>query len=153
MLSSQFENLILEYKQDVTVKKMGEALVARFAKDVIANPEQLRPATKKVMDALAQTEEAIIHAPEPEGASPEDLAKIKQKKEKLEEKALILKNQLAVKILDKLESADPTKNKNYVQWLARTYINNDDSLEDVESTVADFLDKFHRLNFDVILYI
>ena len=36
MLSSQFENLILEYKQDVTVKKMGEALVARFAKDVIA---------------------------------------------------------------------------------------------------------------------
>ena len=145
MLSSQFENLILEYKQDVTVKKMGEALVARFAKDVIANPEQLRPATKKVMDALAQTEEAIIHAPEPEGASPEDLAKIKAKKEKLEEKALILKNQLAVKILDTLESADPTKNKNYVQWLARTYINNDDSLEDVESTVADFLDKFHRL--------
>ena len=60
MLSSQFENLILEYKQDVTVKKMGEALVARFAKDVIANPEQLRPATKKVMDALAQQKKQLF---------------------------------------------------------------------------------------------
>lgn len=80
MLSSQFENLILEYKQDITVKKMGEPLVARFAKDVMQNPQQLAPATKKIVDALAQTEEAIIHAPKPEGASPEDLAKIEAKK-------------------------------------------------------------------------
>lgn len=147
MLSSQFENLILEYKQDITVKKMGEPLVARFAKDVMQNPGQLAlaPAIKKIVDALAQTEEAIIHAPKPEDASPEDLAKIEAKKEKLKEKAFILKNQLAVKLLGKLEDADPTPNNNYVQWLARTYINNDMSLEDVESTIATFLDKFHRL--------
>jgi hypothetical protein len=145
MLSSQFENLILEYKQDITVKKMGEPLVARFAKDVIQNPQQLAPETKKIVDALSKTEEALIHAPNPEGATPEDLAKIEAKKEKLKEKSFILKNQLAVKILGKLEDADPTPNKNYVQWLARTYINNDDSLEDVESTTADYLDKFHRL--------
>ena len=145
MLSSQFENIILEYKQDITVKKMGEPLVARFAKDVMQNPQMLAPETKKIVDALAKTEEALIHAPNPEGASPEDLAKIEEKKEKLKEKSLILKNQLAVKILSKLEAADPTNNKGYVQWLARTYINNDDSLEDVESTVADYLDKFHKL--------
>ena len=57
MLSSQFENLILEYKQDITVKKMGEPLVARFAKDVIRNPQQLAPATKKIVDALGKAED------------------------------------------------------------------------------------------------
>ena len=57
MLSSQFENLILEYKQDITVKKMGEPLIARFAKDVIRNPQQLAPATKKIVDALGKAEE------------------------------------------------------------------------------------------------
>ena len=41
------------------------------------------------------------------------------------EQAIILKNQLAVKILGKLEATDPTKNKEYVQWLARLYIKGD----------------------------
>ena len=145
MLSSQFENLILEYKQDITVKKMGEPLVARFLEDAQLNPNILSPQTKKIVDALVKTEERLIHAPNPEGATPEDLAKIEAEKEKLKEKSFILKNQLAVEILGRLEDADPTPNKNYVQWLARTYINNDDSFEDVESTTADFLDKFHRL--------
>ena len=63
MLSSQFENLILEYKQDITVKKMGEPLVARFAKDVMRNPQQLAPATKKIVDALrSKQKKDIIHA-------------------------------------------------------------------------------------------
>ena len=148
MLSSQFENLILEYKQDITVKKMGEPLVARFAQDVIRNPQQLAPATKKIVDALGKAEEGYHTA---NGTlltvdnTPAEKLKVEKVMAKFKEQAFILKNQLAVKVLDKLEKADPTPNKNYVQWLARTYINNDDSLEDVESTTADYLDKFHRL--------
>ena len=149
MLSSHFENLILEYKQDITVKKMGEPLVARFAKDVIANPQQLAPATKKIVDALGKAEEGY-HTANATLNTQTDLepaakTKIEKAMAKFKEQAFILKNQLAVKVLDKLEKADPTQNKQYVQWLARTYINNDMSLEDVESTTADFLDKFHRL--------
>ena len=148
MLSSQFENLILEYKQDITVKKMGEPLVARFAKDVIRNPQQLAPATKKIVDALGKAEEGYHTANATlltVDNTPAEKLKVEKVMAKFKEQAFILKNQLAVKILNKLEAADPTPNKNYVQWLARTYINNDDSLEDVESTTADYLDKFHRL--------
>ena len=148
MLSSQFENLILEYKQDITVKKMGEPLVARFAKDVIRNPQQLAPATKKIVDALGKAEEGYHTANATlltVDNTPAEKLKVEKVMAKFKEQAFILKNQLAVKILNKLEEADPTPNKNYVQWLARTYINNDDSLEDVESTTADYLDKFHRL--------
>ena len=148
MLSSHFENLILEYKQDITVKKMGEPLVARFAKDVIRNPQQLAPATKKIVDALGKAEEGYHTANATlltVDNTPAEKLKVEKVMAKFKEQAFILKNQLAVKVLDKLEKADPTPNKNYVQWLARTYINNDDSLEDVESTTADYLDKFHRL--------
>ncbi len=148
MLSSQFENLILEYKQDITIKKMGEPLVARFAKDVIRNPQQLAPATKKIVDALSKAEEGYHTANATlltVDNTPDEKLKVEKVMAKFKEQAFILKNQLAVKVLDKLEAADPTNNKGYVQWLARTYINNDDSLEDVESTVADYLDKFHKL--------
>jgi hypothetical protein len=48
--------------------------------------------------------------------------------------------------LKKVESADPTPNKQYTEWLIRRYI--DDSItmfEDVLSTWADLLHEYHRL--------
>ncbi len=48
-------------------------------------------------------------------------------------------------ILSKLESADPTKNKKYSQWIARTYAKGGFKFEDVVSVVSDGLTKFERL--------
>ena len=147
MLSSHFESILLEYKQSITAKKMGPGLVDRYTKDIVSNPNMPNntPKIRKIIDALGKTEEALIHSPDPEGLSPQDLTKIEAKKEQLKEKSNILKNQLAVTVLETLEEADPTQNKEYVQWLARLYINGETNLEDVESTLADYLDKFHRL--------
>lgn len=45
-----------------------------------------------------------------------------------------------------LEATDPTPNKEYVPWLARTYIRDPHMrFEDVTSIIGDFLAKFHKL--------
>ena len=141
MLSNQFENIILEYKQDITAKKMGEPLIQRFMVDADNNPTILTPQTKKIVDAIQNIELGpLFNKPDPDKPAPTEEEKAKEA-----EKLAILKNQLAIKVLNKLEETDPTQNKEYVQWLARLYINGETNLEDVESTLADYLDKFHRL--------
>jgi len=141
MLSNQFENIILEYKQDITAKKMGEPLIQRFMADADNDPSILTPKTKKLVDAIQNIELGPLFAkPDPDKPAPTEKELAKEK-----EKLAILKNQLAVSILTKIEETDPTKNKNYVQWLVRTYSNNTMPLEDVVSTIADYLDKFHKL--------
>ena len=49
-------------------------------------------------------------------------------------------------LLARLESADPTPNKQYTQWLARMYAQGGWKIEDVVSMVTDFLWKFNTLN-------
>lgn len=48
-------------------------------------------------------------------------------------------------ILEKLESADPTPHKEYVQWLARIYSRGGIHLEDVITQVAEDLEYFARM--------
>ena len=45
-----------------------------------------------------------------------------------------------------LELADPTANKQYMPWLARTYVKGETFLEDVLTQVREYLEKFHILN-------
>jgi hypothetical protein len=45
-----------------------------------------------------------------------------------------------------LEQADPTANKQYMPWLARTYVKGETFFEDVLSQVREYLAKFHTLN-------
>jgi hypothetical protein len=45
-----------------------------------------------------------------------------------------------------LEQADPTANKQYMPWLARTYVKGEIFFEDVLSQVREYLEKFHILN-------
>jgi len=45
-----------------------------------------------------------------------------------------------------LEQADPTANKQYMPWLARTYVKGETFFEDVLSQVREYLEKFHILN-------
>jgi hypothetical protein len=48
-------------------------------------------------------------------------------------------------VLDMLEKTDPTKNKQYVQWLARTYVRDSAHLEDVLTQLGPVLSKFYQL--------
>lgn len=49
--------------------------------------------------------------------------------------------------MDQLEAADPTLNKKYTQWLARQFMTSPMlKLEDLTSTIADYLAKFDKLN-------
>lgn len=45
-----------------------------------------------------------------------------------------------------LEQSDPTANKQYVPWMARTYARGGMNFEDVLSQVSEYLSKFHKLN-------
>ena len=50
------------------------------------------------------------------------------------------------KIIASLEQADPTPNKEYVPWIVKTYINDTATwLQDIYSTVKEYLYKFHKL--------
>lgn len=53
-----------------------------------------------------------------------------------------IKPKLISALLTVLESADPTRNKEYSQWIARTYAQGQMPIEDVTSTIAEYLHKF-----------
>lgn len=54
-------------------------------------------------------------------------------------------SEIAMVILGELERLDPTPNKKYTQWLARTYAKGDFKFEDVSSTISDRLEKYEIL--------
>ena len=56
------------------------------------------------------------------------------------------RNNILQFLLQQLEQADPTPNKKYTQAIAKMYGNGQSSLEDILSTLADYLTKFDRLN-------
>jgi hypothetical protein len=148
MLSSHFESILLEYKQSITAKKMGEDLVGRFNVDVLDFPNLMTPKLEKAFQTMEKIDTQVTdfnNRKDKNEIPAEELTKLQPKIQKAQEQYKILENQIAVYILEKLEASDPTNNKGYVQWLARLYINGETSLEDVESTVAEYLDKFHKL--------
>jgi len=53
--------------------------------------------------------------------------------------------QLADVVLDQIEKSDPTPNKEYAQGLAKMYAQGETQFEDMGSTLADYLAKFHKL--------
>jgi hypothetical protein len=55
------------------------------------------------------------------------------------------KDQVLDDLLKTLEEADPTKHKMYSEWIARVYAKGNYKVEDVLSTVADALHKYHEL--------
>lgn len=110
-------DFLLEYNRQITQQKMGDAIAAAAQKD---------PTVSKMYRQVGQTVGEI------------------------EPKYLIQF------ILNNLEKTDPTPNKQYVQWLARVYANSWNKptaatgtgmwFEDVVSTIAQYLHKFHELN-------
>lgn len=64
----------------------------------------------------------------------------------------VYQNQLANNALEQLEKADPTSNKKYTQWLARMFARDPvTKLEDLVSTLADYLHKFNKLGLKKLL--
>ena len=55
------------------------------------------------------------------------------------------KQELLNKIFAQIESGDPSKNKEYSQWLARMYSKGDTPLEDIKSKTRDDLEKYIAL--------
>ena len=54
---------------------------------------------------------------------------------------------LADSYMEQIENSDPTLNKKYTQWLARQFMTSPMlNLEDLTSTIADYLAKFDKLN-------
>jgi len=56
------------------------------------------------------------------------------------------RNNILQFLLQQLEQADPTPNKKYTQAIVKMYGNGQSSMEDILSTLADYLTKFDRLN-------
>ena len=54
---------------------------------------------------------------------------------------------LALHALSEIERADPSINKKYTQWMTRMFANGTEpALEDVASTLSDYVHKFHKLS-------
>lgn len=53
---------------------------------------------------------------------------------------------LANNALEMIERADPSTNKKYTQWMARQFMTSEPNMEDINSTLADYVTKFHKLS-------
>lgn len=100
----------------------------------------------KLVTALATDRGA--HFPTPLGTSREYL----RQKDKIGAEPDEASKQLIVKdILNAIEQADPTPNKEYAQWLAKCYANEAQKLEDITSKGTDWLKKYHQFKVKKLL--
>lgn len=56
---------------------------------------------------------------------------------------------LVTRAIERIEQADPTPNKKYTQWMARQFASGQPAvskMEDIESTLSDYVHRFHNLN-------
>lgn len=142
------KDFLLEYRRDVTAQKMGDRLIASFhaKENGHSLPDNLYGAWTVVdmvmrpkfhfddtisMNILGQT--TAIN----KEIAPQILEQIKPA--------------LVDAILAALETGDPTPHKEYSQWIAARYITGDTKLEDVTSTLREYLYKFMILKRKKIL--
>lgn len=130
--------ILKEYNQEKTAQNFGEKLLVRYFQDLEQNPSSgIDTITGVPMETWLQIGDLESAKIEKE-LSPEEEQKLEKRKKKL-------KDQTILKILKGVEQADPTPHKEYTQWLVRTYIKDETSLEDVISTVSEYLNKFNAL--------
>lgn len=114
---------LLEYNRTKTSQVFGNKLIKALAAD------NLPTATLRPFATYLQQKSKI-------GSEVNDQEKIQ----------LILDH-----IMQMLESADPTPNKQYVQWLAKVYANERESMEDLISVGRDWLETYHVMKSKRIL--
>ena len=110
MLFEQFQNIILEYKQDITAKKMGPALLQRFLRDPEENLQHLRPATQKAVDTYQKLNKDIsdIGFEQADGSVDPETGKSgitsPEKQAKMEEKLAVLGDKLTLHLLNLIQT-------------------------------------------------
>jgi hypothetical protein len=136
------KELLTEYRRDVTAQKMGDKLIQAFMRverpsnlpdilyhpwtvvDMINRPERYDDRSIRVnLFGTATTINKEV--------APHVLEAIKPKFVDI--------------ILGQLEQGDPTPHKEYAQWIASRYITGDTKLEDIGSTLQEYLYKFNVL--------
>jgi len=136
--------ILKEYNQEKTAQNFGEKLLLRYFQDLEQNPSSgidtitgvPMETWLKISDIDQQLQDSATGAGD--SLEPETIQKLETQKKKLKDKTIL-------KILKGIEQADPTNHKEYTQWLVRTYIKDEMSLEDVISTVSEYLNKFNAL--------
>lgn len=71
--------------------------------------------------------------------------------EQFRDKEQVTDEQLLDLVLDQIEKSDPTKNKEYSQALTKIYAQGQTPFEDMGSTLADYLTKFHKLKLKKVI--
>lgn len=130
--------ILKEYNQEKTAQNFGKKLLPRYFQDLEQNPssgiDTITGVPMETWSKIGDLESAKIE----KELSPEEEQKVEAQKKKLEDQTIL-------KILKGVEQADPTEHKEYTQWLVRTYIKDEMSLEDIISTVSEYLNKFNTL--------
>jgi hypothetical protein len=129
----KFNELLLEYKRDITKNNYGSKLLTKF---LTLETNYPHPSTTLIN---------MLYRGNPQvGVSTLVTGKPEQIKKIVAEN----RDEIINSILEILEQSDPTPNKQYTQWLIRMYIRDDNReiLEDVSSSISDDLKDFIRLN-------
>jgi hypothetical protein len=144
----RYQEFLLEYRRDVTAQKMGDKLIQAFGRleNGSSLPDNLYGAWT-VVDMVLRPQ---FHF--------EDTIKMNVlgqmttiNKEIAPQVLQQIKPALVDTILAALETGDPTPHKEYAQWIAARYITGDTKLEDIGSTLAEYLYKFNVLKRKKIL--
>lgn len=113
--------LLLEYDRSQTVKNYGQKILAVAAKD-------------RSIDFMGLTSQMDL------GGERGGRVNVQQVLQNPEAQQVIVNHIMGV-----IEASDPTKNKNYAQAITRLYTLGGTMLEDIESTLSQYLVKFDKL--------
>lgn len=131
----RFREILLEYRRDITARNYGAKLLDALLHDQLWNiygtlaqalPDEMVPAIDAAHEMAVQQSKNFAYA------------------QLMRDNAQTIIDYM----LSRFEDADPTPNKRYTEWLARTYANSRQYdrrqflFEDVVSTVAGYLRKF-----------
>jgi hypothetical protein len=139
----RYHEFLLEYRRDVTAQKMGDKLIQAFSRIEKGHnvPDSMYGAmtlAKMVYDphlfAKGKTVSFDVMGTYVT-VNPETVSEVLQTR----------KPAIVDAILTQLEDGDPTAHKEYTQWIAARYITGDTPLEDIGSTLKEYLYKFVTL--------
>ena len=133
------KEFLREYRRDRTAQAVGDKLIAAFARIEKGHnvPAELYGAM--TLAKMVQTPDRVPY----KTVSFEVFGKtVSVNPETAPEILNQIKPQLIDTILEQLESGDPTAHKEYTQWIAKMYILGDTPLEDIGSTLKEYLYKF-----------
>ena len=123
---------IVEYNQQITFKNFRNKIIDKL-KDKVRGDRDAR--SQGVRQAVSYLPGGENHGYRPELDSPEGQKKIHDGLDST-----------ALSVIKAFEMADPSPNKQYVQWMTRAYVNDTFRyVEDVETEGAQFLEKYYWL--------